>query len=66
MNDRPAPALDDDADVPALPSAQQIMDDLAASEADEAAGRTDSGADLLAEMDRTAARIRAKIARRHA
>jgi hypothetical protein len=42
------------------------MHDLAASEDDEAAGRTASGADLLAEMDRAAARIRAKIALRRA
>ncbi len=66
MTDRHSPPRNDDTDVPAPPSAQQIMDDLAASEADEAAGRTDSGADLLAEMDKAAVRIRAKIARRHA
>jgi hypothetical protein len=64
MDDGPSPALDDN--VPAPPSAQRIMDDLAASEDDEAAGRTDSGADLLAEMDRTAARIKAKIDHRRA
>jgi hypothetical protein len=56
-NDRAASAL-------APPSAQKIMDDLAASEADEAAGRTDARTDLLAGMDRTAARIRAKLASR--
>jgi hypothetical protein len=66
MDDSTSPAPDDDAHAPAPWRAQQIMDDLAASEDDEAAGRTDSGADLLAEMDRTAARIRAKIARSRA
>jgi hypothetical protein len=66
MDNRPSPATDDDTHAPAPPSAQQIMDDLAASEDDEAAGRTDSGADLLAAMDRAAALIKAKIARRRA
>jgi hypothetical protein len=66
MSERPSPAPDDDARAPAAPSAQHIMHDLAASEDDEAAGRTDSGTDLLAEMDRAAAQIRAKIARRRA
>jgi hypothetical protein len=65
MDHRSSVALDDDADVPAPPSTRQIMDDLAASEGDELAGRTESGADLLAEMD-AAARIRAKIAGRRA
>jgi len=62
MDDRPLPALDDDP--PAPLSAQQIMDDLTASEADEAAGLTDSGDDLLNRMDQAAAEIRAKIALR--
>ncbi len=62
MDERHLPALDDGPIAPL--SAQQIMDDLTASEADEAAGRTDSGADLLAKMDQAAAQIRAKIALR--
>ncbi len=66
MNDRPCPTPDDDTHALGPPNAEQVMHDLAASEDDEAAGRTDSGADLLAEMDRAAARIRAKIARRRA
>jgi hypothetical protein len=66
MEDGTSPAIDDDAPGAATPTARRIMDDLAASEADEASGRTDSAADLLAEMDRTAARIRAKTARRGA
>jgi hypothetical protein len=66
MDNRPTPAPDDDANAPASPSAQQIIHDLAASEDDEAAGRTDSGADLLADLDRAAAQIRAKIAHRRA
>ena len=42
------------------------MEDLAAAEADETAGRTNSGADLLAAMDQAAAQIRAKKFRRRA
>jgi hypothetical protein len=66
MNDKPSPVLDDDAHAPPPNGARQIMDDLTESEADEAAGRTDTGAELLAEMDRAVARIRAKIGRRGA
>jgi len=58
--------VDDDIHAPLRPDARQIMDDLAASEADEVAGRTDSAEGLLAEMDRMAAQLRAKITHRGA
>lgn len=59
MDDQVPSTLYDRADSPAPLRPQQIMEDLSASEADEAAGRTDSGADLLADMDRVAAEMRA-------
>ena len=52
MDDRPPATIDNDAHAHAPLSIQQIMDDLDASEADEAAGRTDSGAVLLAKEGR--------------
>jgi hypothetical protein len=59
MDERSLPAPDDDSPSPL--SAQQFIGDFAASEADEAAGRTDSGADLLAKMDQAATQIRSNV-----
>ncbi len=64
MASGPFPILDDDADAPPVVNAGQIMDDLAEAEADEAAGRTECGERLLAELDKAAAEIRSKSSNR--
>jgi hypothetical protein len=56
----------DTVQAPSQPCAEQVIEDIVESEADESAGRTYSGADLLAEMDRIALLLKAKNARRQA
>ena len=57
----PLPALDDSA---RFPSGSEIIADLEASEADEAAGKVVDGTELVAELRRRAEALRAEIARR--